>query len=54
MIADIDLAELCITSSAKVIFDDGPNIIVNTKKAMGNKCPVCWKITEEACPKHSE
>ena len=29
------------------------NFYINTIKAKGSKCPVCWKISEEPCPRHS-
>ena len=53
LVKDIDFAELCITSRAEIIFDDVSEIIVNTKKAEGNKCPVCWKINPKPCVRHS-
>ena len=51
---NIDFSELCITSSAEVIYNENMETSAQTSKAKGSKCPVCWKITEEACPKHSE
>ena len=51
---NIDFSELCITSSAEVIYNENSETSAQTSKAKGFKCPVCWKITEEACPKHSE
>jgi len=56
---NIDFSELCITSSAEVIYNENSETTALTSKAKGSKCPVCWKITEEACsrkacPKHSE
>ena len=50
---NIDFSELCITSKAEIIFEEKSEIIVNTIKAKGSKCPVCWKISEEPCPRHS-
>ena len=26
---------------------------VNTSKAEGQKCPVCWKINKNGCERHS-
>ena len=49
----IDFAELCITSKSSVDQNDEDEIIVETKKAKGNKCSVCWKIKVEACERHS-
>ena len=51
---EIDFSELCITSKAEILFDENKEIIVKTSKAKGSKCPVCWKITEEACTRHTE
>ena len=48
----IDLAELCITSSATIANDSIDEIIVETTKAEGMKCPVCWKISKEPCNRH--
>ena len=49
-----DFSEICITSSASIIKDDKikSDIQVNTQKAIGNKCPVCWKISENDCERH--
>ena len=49
IITDIDLSELCITSKAKIIYNDSEDIVVNTQKASGDKCPVCWKIRIDRC-----
>jgi isoleucyl-tRNA synthetase len=51
-IKDIDLSELCITSSAKIKDSSSEKILVETAKAEGDKCPVCWKISIEPCAKH--
>ena len=48
----IDFAELCITSLAEIKFHDTDEIEVQTIKARGNKCPVCWKISEKPCQRH--
>ena len=32
--------------------DDGEEIIVETKKAEGEKCSVCWKIKKDKCERH--
>ena len=49
-----DFSEICITSLAKVIQDNNmkENIKVICKKAEGDKCPVCWKISKTSCKKH--
>ena len=46
---DVDFAELCIASS--VIIKEGveKKIKVLTTKALGKKCPLCWKISEIRC-----
>jgi len=46
---DVDFAELCITSNAEVSYLENSDTIVQTTKAEGSKCQVCWKITKEAC-----
>jgi isoleucyl-tRNA synthetase len=51
---NIDFSELCITSSSEVIYSENIETSAETTKAKGTKCPVCWKITEEACPRHTE
>ena len=50
---NIDFAELCITSKSIVEFTNGNEISVKTKKAVGEKCPVCWKISPEPCSRHA-
>jgi isoleucyl-tRNA synthetase len=46
---DVDFSELCITSSAKASYLENSEIKVQTTKAEGSKCQVCWKITKYAC-----
>ena len=56
LIKGIDFSELCITSSAevdKINAKDTEEIIVETTKATGEKCPVCWKINKKPCERHS-
>ncbi len=50
---NIDFSELCITSSAEVSYSENSETTVLTTKAEGSKCPVCWKLSIEPCPKHS-
>ncbi len=50
---NIDFSELCITSKAVVVYSDNSEITAVTNKAKGSKCPVCWKINEVSCPRHS-
>ena len=49
-----DFSEICITSSALISYDKNleKDIEVISLKAIGNKCPVCWKISKEICEKH--
>jgi len=49
---NVDLSELCITSSVKIENSDTNEIIVETSKATGEKCPVCWKISSKPCERH--
>ena len=46
---NVDFAELCITSCAKVEKSNLEEITVITQKAEGNKCPICWKINKKRC-----
>ena len=52
ILQNIDLSELCITSSVKIEDSDTQEIIVETSKAAGEKCPVCWKISTSPCERH--
>ena len=49
-----DFSEICITSSAKIVNTKKKEntIKVNTIKAEGQKCPVCWKINKNGCERH--
>ena len=49
-----DFSEICITSSASVSNDSNleKEIEITSSKAVGKKCPVCWKISKEICEKH--
>jgi isoleucyl-tRNA synthetase len=49
---NIDFSELCITSGAKVFKDNAQEIQIISSKASGKKCPICWKISLEACSRH--
>ena len=46
---DVDFSELCITSSVEVFYFEKTETKVQTTKAEGSKCQVCWKITKDAC-----
>ncbi len=52
IIINMDLSELCIVSKTDVKFDKNLDILVETKKALGDKCPVCWKISTQPCERH--
>jgi isoleucyl-tRNA synthetase len=52
IVKDIDLSELCITSSAQVEKTEQNEVLVETEKAKGNKCSVCWKISLQPCERH--
>ena len=52
LVEGIDMSELCITSSVEIEKKDIQETIVKTRKAKGNKCPVCWKINEKPCTRH--
>ena len=52
IIKGTDLAELCITSSVEIETTDSKKIVVKTSKAKGDKCPICWKISLNKCPRH--
>jgi len=53
IIKDVNFSELCITSLAKIEKNNTEETTVKTKKAEGNKCPVCWKINVDKCERHS-
>ncbi|MDA8690870.1 isoleucine--tRNA ligase [Candidatus Pelagibacter bacterium] len=50
---EVDFSELCITSSAEVSYLENSETKVQTMKAEGSKCPVCWKLSIDPCPRHS-
>jgi isoleucyl-tRNA synthetase len=49
---NIDLSELCITSSVQIEETEQNEVMVETEKAKGNKCSVCWKISLQPCERH--
>ena len=55
LLKNYDFAEICITSVAqlKINSDIKASVNVVTKKAVGEKCPVCWKIFQEKCERHN-
>ncbi len=52
IVKNIDFSELCITSKAEITFSEKIEIEVDTSKAKGVKCPVCWKINPNSCVRH--
>tara|TARA_B100000530_G_scaffold325293_1_gene262848 strand:+ start:142 stop:609 length:468 start_codon:yes stop_codon:yes gene_type:complete len=50
-----DFSEICITSTADVSLDKKfkEEISVETSKAEGEKCNICWKITKGKCERCS-
>ena len=50
---NVDFSELCITSKFSINKSESDEIIVNSKKAEGKKCSICWKISAEKCKRHS-
>ena len=53
LIKNIDFSELCITSNAEIIYKQNAETFVQTKKAEGSKCPLCWKIKKNKCSRSS-
>ena len=51
---NFDFAEICITSGAELILDNNisDEVLVETFKAEGEKCKVCWKIRKDKCERH--
>jgi len=54
ILENIDISELCIVSKNEVTYSEHSDILVETKKTSGNKCPVCWKISIEPCERHPQ
>ena len=50
---NVDFSELCITSKFSINKSESDEIIVNSKKAEGKKCSICWKISAEKCKRPS-
>ena len=53
IIKNIDLAEILITSSVEIEEVDSNEMIIETTKAEGIKCPVCWKVNPNPCQRHA-
>ena len=49
---NVDFSELCITSKAEINYKNDIETKATTTKAIGSKCPICWKINEGSCPRH--
>ena len=49
---NINFSELCITSGAKIKKNEVEEVSVETIKAEGIKCSVCWKINKDGCERH--
>ncbi len=49
LLKNIDLSELCITSSVKIENSNTNEILVVANKAEGEKCQICWKIRSAPC-----
>ena len=49
LLEKLDLEEYFITSKATKIKDTKDELKIIVKKANGNKCPRCWKISENKC-----
>ena len=50
---NINFSELCITSGAKIKKnEEEEEVSVETIKAEGVKCSVCWKINKDGCERH--
>ncbi len=46
---NMDFSELCITSKAEISYKENFESSVQTIKAKGTKCTLCWKINENGC-----
>ena len=42
------------TENVEIIKTIKNEVIVETKKAEGDKCPVCWKISKNRCKRHAQ
>jgi isoleucyl-tRNA synthetase len=54
LVKNIDLEELCIVSNINLEETNQDQIIVETSKALGEKCTVCWKISPTKCKRHPQ
>ena len=53
---NFNFEELTISSKVEIIKDNkiSENFVINTQKAKGKKCPICWKIREDKCERHGD
>ena len=51
---DFNFEELLITSNVEVVNDNSikEEIEAVSFKAIGKKCPICWKIRKNKCERH--
>ncbi|MDD3626139.1 MAG: isoleucine--tRNA ligase [bacterium] len=47
ILKDFDLREFLIVSQLKLDFNSDSEITIDVKKASGEKCPRCWKISQD-------
>jgi len=52
IVENVDFTELCITSDAKTEITDSNEVSAIATKAIGEKCPICWKINKNGCERH--
>ena len=53
LVQNIDFSEICITSLAKLEKSNKDEIEIQTHKAEGNKCSLCWKIKKDRCKRQN-
>ena len=53
LVKNIDFSEICITSSAQLEETANDEIKIETNKAEGSKCSLCWKIKKDKCPRQN-
>ena len=53
LLKNLDLAEYLITSKAEKVSTSKEEMKIEVNKARGDKCPRCWKISEQTCTRCS-
>ncbi len=53
LLKNLDLAEYLITSKAEKVLTSKEEMKIEVNKARGDKCPRCWKISEQTCTRCS-